>query len=115
MHIFAIVEMGGEGRVRAFTKEAAAASAAKKSDGYVLEKPPASMAVFIDGATGVAARAEVAGQPSKVWLVVCGDRGCTNGFQGAFVDSTAAKAAAAEAEAADSLGLSYWAIEVDVE
>ena len=45
----------------------------------------------------------------------CADRGCTNGFQGAFVDSTAAKAAAAEAEAADILELSYWAIEVDVE
>lgn len=112
MYIFAIVEIGGEGKVRAFKKESAAKLAAAETDGYVLEKPPVSIT---DGASGDAARGEVAGHPSKVWLVVCGDRGCVNGFLGAYADSISAKAAAAKAEAADSMGLSYSEFEIELE
>ncbi len=67
------------------------------------------------GASGVAAHSEVPGHPPKVWLVLCGDSGCTNGFLGAFVNEEAAEAAAKTAEAANGAGLSFYALEAAVE
>ena len=103
--------MGGEGEVRAFKTAAAAADFAAKEDGMVLESPPTSAFSF---ATGVPRGYEVPGTPSKVWLVVCGDRGCTCGYAGAFADEATAEARATALSEADKQGLSYWALGRDL-
>ena len=112
MRIYAIVEMGGEGTVRAFSSDARAQAAAKKAGGMVLQAPPTSDDMC---ATGIPQHSAVEGTPAKVFLVCCGDCGCTNGFLKAFLEEAAADAAAAEAEKADELGLSFYVIAADVE
>ena len=115
MFVFAIAETGGEGQCRAFSTEAAAQLAADESDGYVLEEPASMDDDFSFEPTGIAAYTEIAGRPSKVWLVVCGDCGCTNGYLGAFADADAAETAAAEAEKVNETGFSFYVVEADVE
>ena len=112
MRIYAIVEMGGEGAVRAFSSDVRALAAAKKAGGMALEAPPTSDDMY---ATGIPQYSIVEGTPATVFLVCCGDGGCTNGYFKAFLDEAAADAAAAEEKEADQLGLSYYVIESDVE
>ena len=111
MKVFAVVTMGGEGELRAFKTAAEALAAAKSEDGYALERPPTSMDSF---ATGDPVGFAVPGDPSTVWLVLCGDRGCTNGYAGAFADEAAAEALATRLGKKDSLGLSYWTLKTEV-
>ena len=116
MKIYAIVESGGEGPIRAFKDmHTARLTAAKTKDASVLEKPCASDADFQGGATGVPACGHVAGSPTKVWLVVCGDRGCTNGFLSAHATQAEAKAAAAAADEAGKSMFGFYDVECTVE
>jgi hypothetical protein len=114
MRIFAIAETGGEGRVRAFSSAVLAMAAASASEGCALEAPPEDMDSVLAGASGVPRASEVAGTPATVWLVCCGDGGCTNGFLGAFTDKATADAAAAAAQKTDKMGLSYYSLEAHV-
>ena len=108
MRVFAV---GGEGVLRVFRTLKAAKAAAKASVSCVLEAPPRDFM----GASGVPTSHAVAGEPSKVWVVVCGDGGCVNGWVGAFLDQAEAEKVAAAAGEKDELGLSYWASELVVE
>lgn len=68
----------------------------------------------MEGFTGVARTIKITGEYTKVWFVVRGVCGCTNGFLG-FLDETAAKVAAEKAEKANEAGLSFYEIEADFE
>ena len=75
------------------------------------EQPPTSLEDFNDEA----AASTVEGNPKSVWLVCCGDRGCTYGYLKAFLSEAEADAAAVKAYAENGLGLSFYAVEADVE
>ena len=111
MKVYAVATMGGEGEVRAYKTAAAAVAAAASEDGCALERPPTSVESF---ATGFPVGYAVPGDPASVWLVLCGDRGCTNGFAGAFADQAAAEALAKHLESKGGLGLSFWTLETKV-
>ena len=112
MRIYVIAEMGGEGAIRAFSALSKANAAAKATDGMVLEAPPVDDSFH---STEIPSCSEVAGNPSKVFLVCCGDSGCTCGFLKAFLDQASGDAAAAAAGQADKMGLSYYVVGADVE
>lgn len=93
MKLYIVAADMGEGPVYVFSSLAAANLYADKEDGVLFEG------------------GEVAGNPSKAWVVFYGEGGCTSGFSGIFLDEASAKNAAQEVEKDDSEGFSFWVSE----
>ena len=101
MKVFLVVESMGEGAVLGFSSLDDAKAHAAASDGTVLS-------------ASVPQLSELPGTPDKVWVIICGDRGCVTGYVGAFLDKDSAVQAAANMAAYDAFGLSYEAHELVV-
>lgn len=97
MKLFIVASMMGEGPVYVFSNISAANQFIKAEQG-----------MFVQGAS------HVAGDPSKVFVVFFGDRGCTCGVAGIFADEPPALKMAETMGKDDTEGYAYWVLGEDV-